>query len=354
MIFLNIFGKPIAAKKFNAYYKNTTKSGIKNRKFPRAIELVYNNSCNFNCEHCSTKAPLGEAQPPLMPFDEISRLADEAHELGIFELNLHGGELTIDPGQIFSLLDAIKPERFYTFLTTNGYLMTQELANRLAKAGVDRVSVSLDSMNPEIHDGFRGVKGAHERAVRALEYVKISGMKPYVNITVGHFNALSEDVEELCRFSSENGYITFINIAIPSGNWKGRFEVMIDEQDKARLNELRKKYKNVFRDLWNVFDKNYEGVFGCQTLSKLYVTPSGDVLPCSFIHIKIGNVYEKSLREIFDYGASIKCFGCDVDRCLAGECVEFAEKYMTGDMSVRDPISAEDVFGKDDFITRES
>jgi MoaA/NifB/PqqE/SkfB family radical SAM enzyme len=285
-----------------------------------------------------------------MPLEKVAELADEAHELGIFEFNLHGGELTIDEKQIFALLDAIKPERFYTFLTTNGYLMTQDLANRLAERGVDRVSVSIDSMDSAVHDGFRGVKGAHERAIKALEYVKNAGMKPYVNITVGHFNALSDDLEAMCRFSYEHGYLTFINIAIPSGNWKGHFEVMIDDTDRMRLGELRKKYKNVLRDLWDVFDRKYEGSLGCQTLSKLYVTPSGDVLPCSFIHISIGNVYEKNLREIFDYGASIKYFGCHCDCCLAGECREFAEKYMEGDISMQQPACADKVFSAENFV----
>jgi MoaA/NifB/PqqE/SkfB family radical SAM enzyme len=266
----------------------------------------------------------------------------------MFEFHLHGGELIVKPAQVFALLDAIKPDRFYTFLTTNGYLMTQDLADKLAAAGVDRVSVSIDSMNPEVHDGFRGVVGAHERALKALEYVKNAGIKPFMNITVGHFNALSEDVDDLCRYSFEHGYMTFVNVAIPSGCWQGHFDVMIDERDNARLIALRKKYKNVIRDLWDIFDRSNEKVMGCQTLNKLYITPSGDVLPCSFIHISIGNVYEASLREILDYGSSIKYFGCGYNYCLAGESREFAEKYMMGDMSMQHPANASDVFGDEE------
>ncbi|MDR1137065.1 MAG: radical SAM protein [Synergistaceae bacterium] len=349
---MSIFGKPEAAKKFHNYHRKITRDKNLRGKLSRVLELAYNNACNFHCQHCSTRAPLNDGQASLMPFEKIASLADEAHELGIFEFNLHGGELIIKPEQVFSLLDAIKPERFYTFLTTNGYLMTQELAGRLAASGVDRVSVSLDSMNPETHDGFRGVKGAHRRALDALEYVKSAGMRPYMNITVGHFNAMSDDLDDMCRYSYERGYITFLNAAIPSGSWKGRFDVMLDKADKAHLIELRKKYKNIFRDLWDVFDSKYEKVLGCQTISKLYVTPSGDVLPCSFIHIKIGNVYEKSLREIVDYGLSIKYFNSYMNCCLAGECPEFARRYMMGDMSMQRPAPAGDVFEEEDFMQR--
>jgi radical SAM protein with 4Fe4S-binding SPASM domain len=179
--------------------------------------------------------------------------------------------------------------------------------------------------------------------------VKDAGIKPYMNITVGHYNAFSDDVESLCRYSAEHGYMTFVNVAIPSGCWKGNYDVMIDGRDKERLIELRKKYKNVLRDLWDVFDPRREGVLGCQTLNKLYVTPSGDVLPCSFVHIKIGSVYEKSLGEIIEDGSRVKYFGERLDYCPAGECREFAEKYMSGDMSMQRPADAESVFREEDF-----
>jgi MoaA/NifB/PqqE/SkfB family radical SAM enzyme len=347
---VSIFDKPEAAKKFHAYYNNVKRNRGNGIKSPRVLELVYNNACNFQCRHCSTRAPLGPGGIELMPMEKVASLADEAHGLGMFEFHLHGGELITRPEQVFDLLSAIGAKRFYTFLTTNGYLMTQELANRLAAAGVDRVSVSIDSMDPETHDGFRGVRGAHQRALEALEYVKNSGIKPYMNITVGHYNAFSEDVEELCRYSEERGYMTFINIAIPSGCWQGCFDVMIDEADKTRLIELRKKHKNILRDLWDVFDRKHEGVLGCQTLNKLYITPSGDVLPCSFIHIKIGNVYESSLKEIMDYGSTIKYFGCRLDYCPAGESREFAQKYMTREMSMQRPMEARDAFGEEDYV----
>ena len=46
-------------------------------------------------------------------------------------------------------------------------------------------------------------------------------------------------------------------------------EVIVDEDDKARLIELRKRHKNILRNIWNPFDKNYEGVLGCNTVNRL-------------------------------------------------------------------------------------
>lgn len=342
---MGIMEKPRALEKFRRFYKKVKQNNGQIGTQLRVLELVYSNACNFHCEHCSTRAPLGENASNLMSLDKVAQLADEADELGIFEWNMHGGELLTNSKRLFELIKVIKPERFWVFVTSNGFLLTKDIANRLADSGVNRVSISIDSFDSQEHDRFRGVKGAYEHAMKALEYVKDAGMEPFMNITVGHYNAFSEDVENLCKYSYEHGYKTFINIAIPSGNWQGHLEVVVDDNDRKHLIELRKKYKNINRDLWNPFDKNHEGVLGCQTMSKLYVTPSGDVFPCSFLHIKIGNVYDQSLKDIIQYGYSIKYFREYSEKCLAGEDIQFIKKYMVDKpMSVMKPLDARELF----------
>ena len=348
---MSLMEKPQAMAKMHRLYRNIKKNGGRIGTNLRVLELVYSNACNFKCEHCSTRAPLGENADYLMPLDKVAELADEAHELGIVEWNMHGGELLTNKARLLELIRAIKPERFYVFLTSNGFLLTKETAEELAEAGVNRISISIDSFNPKVHDAFRGVEGAYAHAMQALEYVKEAGMDPFMNITVGHFNAFSEDVENLCRYSYEHGYKTFINIAIPSGNWQGHLDVVVDDRDRAHLMELRKKYGNIHRDLWNPFDKENEGVLGCQTMSKLYVTPSGDIFPCSFMHISLGNVYKQKLRDIIDYGYSIRYFHDHSEKCLAGEDLSFIKKYMVDKkMSVMEPLDAKEIFKEEDYI----
>lgn len=348
---MSIMDKPRVVEKLRRFHKSIRGNEGKIGTNLRVLELAYSNACNFRCQHCSTRAPLGENAEHLMPMEKVAALADEADSLGIFEWNMYGGELLTNVPRLFELIRAIKPERFYVFLTSNGFLISREIAKRLADAGVNRVSVSIDSFDPEVHDGFRGVAGAYERAMRALEYVKDAGMDPFMNITVGHFNAFSEDVEQLCKYSYDHGYQTFINIAIPAGNWQGHLDVVVDDKDREHLIELRKKYGNVNRDLWNPFDRKREGVLGCQTISKLYITPAGDVFPCSFLHIKIGNIYERSLKEIVDDGYRIRYFHDHHEKCLAGEDMDFIKKYMVEKkMSVMEPLDATDVFVESDRI----
>ena len=71
------------------------------------------------------------------------------------------------------------------------------MAEKLAQYKVSRVSVSIDSMDEKIHDEIRGRKDSWRRAIEALKHVKDAGMDPYLNITVGHYNAKSDDLRML-------------------------------------------------------------------------------------------------------------------------------------------------------------
>ena len=206
-------------------------------------------------------------------------------------------------------------------------------------------------MDEKTHDKIRGRKDSWRRAMEGLEHAKNAGLDPYLNITVGHYNAFSDDIEKMCQYSLEQGYTTLLNVATPGGMAQNNNEIMVDERDKVRLLELRKKYKNILRNIWNPFDKNYANILGCNTVNRLYITPIGDVLVCPYVHVKIGNIYEQPLKEISDYGFSIKHFHDHSDLCLAGEDHEFVSKCMQHEgQTIFNPINAKEFFTDEDYV----
>ena len=311
---------------------------------PRIIDLSYDNVCNFKCQHCFTKAPEGVNARKHMPMELVGQIADAADELGFYEFDLQGGEILINPDVFFELVKRVGAHRFYLYLTTNGYFVDEEMAHRLAVAGIDRVSVSIDGLSAEEHDSFRGKQGAFERAVNALKFVKAEGIDAFMNVTVGHYNAFSKELEEQLAWSYENGFKTILNAAVPAGCWKNNYDIMMTPDDTAHVMELRKKYPNMVRDIWNPFDKNQESVLGCNAGNILYITPWGDVLPCPFLHIKVGNVYEHSLKQIVERVFSVPEFAGYSDKCLAGEDRMFVEKYLSGDISTQNPADMDALF----------
>jgi len=345
-----LLDKPMVVEKFKAFHNYIRKNDGQIGTKQRGIDLNLNNACNLRCEHCFTNSPKGDHIKEVLAPDVIKRVADEAHELGIFEWDLQGGELLLRPDILFETLEAMDTNRFYVYLTTNGYFMDADMARKLAAAGVNRVSVSVDSMDEKVHDTFRGRKGSWKRALEALKHVQAAGMSPYLNITVGHYNAFSDDIKQLVEYSKDHNYTTLLNVATPAGMWQKASEIMVDEADKAHLIEMRKKYKNILRNLWNPFDRKYEKILGCNTVNRMYLTPLGDVLVCPYVHIKIGNVHEQSLREISEYGFSIKHFREHSDLCLAGEDKDFVKNYLERDgTSIFNPVKPEDVFAESDF-----
>jgi|TARA_B110000027_G_scaffold130022_1_gene152273 MoaA/NifB/PqqE/SkfB family radical SAM enzyme len=347
----SLLNKPRLVKKLKDFYDYVRKNDGKVGTKTRGIDLNFNNACNLRCKYCFTNSPKGDHVKEYLDLDAIRKLADEADELGYFEFDLQGGELLLQPKKLFEVLDAIKPERFYMYLTTNGYYLDEAMAKKLAEYKVSRVSVSIDSMDEKIHDEMRGKKESWKRAIAALEHVKNAGMDPYLNITVGHYNANTDHFKQLLDFSKEKRYKTLLNVAVPSGMWQNADGIICDDKDREYLRKIRKEYKNLVRNIWNPFDKSNEKILGCTTVNRVYVTPIGDVLVCPYVHIKIGNIFEKPLKEIVDKGFSIKYFRDHSDLCLAGEDKEFISKFMTkSGQTIFKPALAEEIFSKEDFV----
>jgi MoaA/NifB/PqqE/SkfB family radical SAM enzyme len=347
----SLLKKPRLVKKLKDFYDYVQKNDGKIGTKTRGIDLNFNNACNLRCKYCFTNSPKGDHVKEYLDYDAIAKLADNADELGYFEFDLQGGELLLQPKKLFKVLEAIKPERFYLYLTTNGFHLDEAMAKKLAEANVSRISVSIDSMDEKIHDELRGKKNSWRRAIAALEHVQKAGMDPYLNITVGHYNANTDHFKQLLDYSKQKRYKTLLNVAVPAGMWQKMDNIICDDKDREYLRKIRKEYNNLVRNVWNPFDRNHEKILGCTTVNRLYVTPIGDVLVCPYVHIKIGNIFETSLKDIVNFGFRIKHFRNHSDLCLAGEDTSFISKYMTKSrQTIFKPALAEEIFSKEDFV----
>ena len=347
----SLLSKPRLMKKLKDFYNYVKKNDGKVGTKTRGIDLNFNNACNLRCKYCFTNSPKGDHVKEYLDYEAIKNLADQADELGYFEFDLQGGELLLQPEKLFKVLEAIQPERFYLYLTTNGYYLDDKMAKKLAEYKVSRVSVSIDSMDEKIHDEIRGRKDSWRRAIEALEHVKNNGMDPYLNITVGRYNAKTDHLKQLLDYSKQKKYRTLLNVAVPAGMWQNMDDIICNDEDRIFLRKIRKEYKNLVRNIWNPFDKNHEKILGCTTVNRLYITPIGDVLVCPYVHIKIGNIFNQKLKDIVNHGFSIKYFRNHSDLCLAGEDKNFINKFMTKEnQTIFNPADSRELFSKEDFV----
>jgi MoaA/NifB/PqqE/SkfB family radical SAM enzyme len=84
--------------------------------------------------------------------------------------------------------------------------------------------------------------------------------------------------------------------------------------------------------------------------SNLHLTQYGDILPCGFIHIALGSIFEEPLGDILQRGLSIKHFKEFNPLCLSGEDRHFIDTYMSKFYGKPLPVHWSEVFGEEDFI----
>lgn len=335
-----LLSKPAVIRKMIKYRK-TIKAGNYGLQL---VELNYNSNCNFSCQHCYARN-ISRHEDGLA-LSDVKDLADQAHDLGVWQWHLQGGEPLAWP-DLYDVIAAIDPGRFHFFITTNGWLLTREKAQKLADAGVDRISVSIDSFDEEKHDAFRRKKGAFRRAVDALQFAKEAGMQANINTCITRQNCRSDDIIRIIEFAQENKYTVLFVVAAPVGAWAGRTDLLITEEDSEYLRSLKEKYPFVHRDLYPLFDFEW----GCRTMNGLvYITPDGDLFSCPFIHVTIGNIREEPLAAILERGWKVKYFRDYNPKCLVGEDTRFIETVLNKIVQRAGRMTGlEDVFNADDF-----
>ena len=125
------------------------------------IQLQYRYGCNIECQHCSISGFQGR-RPPGAKFltpEKVRAIYDEADALGHAQTTISGGEPLIFK-DLFKVIEAIGPERFFIQIDTNGWYLDAAKAKALYDAGVDKMQVSLDSFVASEHDEFRRAPGA--------------------------------------------------------------------------------------------------------------------------------------------------------------------------------------------------
>lgn len=309
------------------------------------IDIAYNYACNLKCQHCAA-AKFAQKDRKLTVAD-LRRISDEAYDLGLCQFVLSGGEPLILK-DLREVITALQPDKFHLGMSTNGYFLTKEMAKNLKSWGLDKVKISIDDFDEKQHDSNRNSAGAYQKALTAMHNADEAGLSVAIQAVVSHQNCRTEKTLAMAKFAQDHGFSLDIIVARAIGAWEGKHEVLIDAEDATFLRNGHDQYPALHRDTFPTYGVNR----GCNSVKALlHITQYGDVLPCVFIHIAIGNIFEESLAEIIKRGQHIKCFNEYNPLCLSGEDRCFIDKYMTKFYGKPLPIHWSEAFDKDDFVT---
>lgn len=310
------------------------------------IQFQYDYTCNFRCRHCCITELKQRQGRRSFTVEDVKELARQADELGLAHVVITGGEPLMFP-DFDDVVRAFDPKRFYITSDTNGWLLTPERARHLKDLGVDKIQLSLDSLLPGEHDDFRRKPRSHERAMRAIDAALATGLNLILATVVTKQRVRSQEFLELLEFARNKGVAVFVTYAKPVGEWEGRLDILIDRDDMDYIRKLEKKY-NVFTHLTPAYGLD----LGCIAVKRMIsITKYGDVMPCPYIHVSLGNVFEEPLARIIERGMKIRWFGRHMDTCLIAEHREFIEKYVRGRIDGKPPpVPLSEVFTDEDWI----
>lgn len=297
--------------------------GLRRGESIAIIQFQYNYACNFRCQHCSVKRFQGKNNARQMTIPDVKDLFRQADQLGLARVTITGGEPLVFK-DFDELVAAINPQKFYINSDTNGWLLDFKRAKHLREIGVDRVQLSIDSLDAQEHDSFRRAPGAFAKALRAIDAAQKAGLGIFIQTVVTKQRLHSDEFLKFLKFFNNKGLGVFVSYAKPVGAWEGNFDCLVDKKDMKYMEELEKKHQ-VFTHLTPAYGLN----MGCIAVKGMFsVTQYGDVLPCPYIHVSIGNVFEEPLKKIIERGFSIKFFGERQETCLIAEDRDFINNYI--------------------------
>jgi radical SAM protein with 4Fe4S-binding SPASM domain len=290
---------------------------------------------------------------------EGKRLLNELADFGAEKLYISGGEPLLRK-DLFVILKHAVDAGLQVDTITNGWAVTERVAQTFKRSGIDHVSISVDGIG-KTHNEFRNKPGSFERCVRAIKLLKGAGVKVYLSPTISRHNL--DELPSLLSLAEELGVNFSIKLLVPIG----RAETLRG----YRLNpgEVRQVYEFIVqkrREVGDGFDIsttcNPYSVFltrrcrprasrrirgGCTGgITLLCISADGNLMPCSRLQLVLGNVREDSLMDVW-YSSEVlntlrdrdnlkgKCSSCKYKNWCGGCRAMALAKY--GDYLAEDP-----------------
>ncbi len=288
---------------------------------PRLIACEVTRECNLACLHCRASAVF-EPCPDELTSQEWMGLVDEIVSFSSPILILTGGEPTLRK-DIYEIAHYATSKGLRVVLGSNGININKESARRMKDAGIRRLSISLDGASPEVHDNFRGVEGAFDKAVKGAREAREAGLDFQINTTITRLNL--REVPRTLDLAARLGAVAYHPfLLVPTGRgiqlkaqeipaqkyeeilcWFAKISQKTALPIKVTcaphyyrvLHQQARKRGKTVPVRKHGFDAFTRGCLGGTAFC--FISSTGEVQPCGYLETKCGNVREKSFPEIW-------------------------------------------------------
>jgi radical SAM protein with 4Fe4S-binding SPASM domain len=346
---------------------------------PFLIVWDFTHKCNLKCTHCYSDS--GGIREEELTTAEAKAVVDQLADAGVTALAFSGGE-PLTRGDFFEVAKHASERGMYISLATNGTLLTKENVLRLKEAKVNYVDISIDGATAKTHDEFRGVPGTFDKAMEGLKNCVEADLCVCIATTATKKNL--EEMPAIIDLAEQIGAERFTNFNfVPTGRAKEHFDQDLSAEERERLMHylLARMSKGCKTTILTTTPQlarvgiqcQGEGGTGEVTMSmahmqtvkvtkkavpladfiggcgagRLYcsLSPSGDVHPCVFFPVTVGNLKKENFTDVWLNAPMFKSLR---DRKnLKGACAGCKFKFICGGCRARANAYRDDYLASD-------
>ncbi len=319
------------------------------RFVPRLIFFELTKRCNLRCIHCRAEAY--ENSQDALTLEEVKRILREISEISKPIMILTGGE-PLYRKDIFEIAEYTVSLGMRAALASNGTMIDEEMARRIAGAGVSRVSISLDGGEEKTHDDFRGIPGSFRKAIDGIKNLQKVGVQTQINSTIAKHNIHElQNILNLALSLRVNALHIFMLVPVGCGIQIADKMMLTPQEYEDALNWFYEQWRahqelefkatcapHFYRILNQrgrkdgiVLPKSSHGMSamtrGCLAGSAVcFISHSGEVQPCGYLPIIAGRLKEQSFGEVW---RNSECFANLRDPSkLTGKCARCEFKKL--------------------------
>lgn len=258
------------------------------------VQIEILSLCNFSCRHCYI--PNRDSRG--IPLEKIKELANDFFEMGVFNVTLTGGEIFLRD-DIFEIIEVFRSKGLKVNLYSNGSILDRGKCRYLQELGINQFSTTIFSLEPEINDYITRHNNSLDTILHNLslleEYnIPILVKMPVMKMNYGSYAAL----EQFC-LKKKYSFFPSPNITPKTDGDHTPLKYELSEKQFAeivRTIDARNKKNGV--EIQNVFR---EDEIICHSLNNsIFIDCAGNVFPCISWQVKLGNIYEKTVYEIWN------------------------------------------------------
>lgn len=303
--------------------------------FVNAFSSELLSGCNLKCRHCY--GSFDSADHHIISKETAIDILDQLRDLHCSDISFTGGEVLLHP-DFFDILRHAQKHNFKTSFLTNGTLLTQEIVQELKQIGYFETQISLDADNPDVHDAFRGVPGAFDKAFAGAQMLRDAGFTLAIAFVLNQTN--KQCLEAMDKVAKELGALLKVGPILRYGNGAVNADPLyIDHQSFYQLfYDVHKRnpgveieHANRELEVEDKVSKQPDYIPRCAAgKGKIALKANGDIIPCEILPdrdiFRMGNIYQNSIRDIstsYDRDALIGDLNAlSLDQC--SECAHVA------------------------------